>query len=321
MNDTIRTLLTAGEPCTRFNILTRVLGRKANSPDVRKIQRQIADSDRAKSLLSERGEDGSLPHGAYQKWRGAHWVLSVLAEMGYPPGDGSLVPLREQVYACWLSEEHIRNVRVVNGRARRCASQEGNALYATLALGLADDRAERLAENLLKWQWPDGGWNCDKQPSAHKSSFHETLIPLRGLAWYARLTGDRKAKAAAARAAEVFLSRRLFRRLRDGRIIKSSFLKLHYPCYWHYDVLFGLKVLAEAGFIKDPRCKEALDLLESKRLPDGGYPAEGKVYTVSSGRPSTGRSLVAWGPSRSNKANEFVTADALYVLKSAGRLH
>ncbi len=52
----------------------------------------------------------------------------------------------------------------------------------------------------------------------------------------------------------------------------DDFLKLRYPCYWHYDILVGLKVMAEAGFLKDPRCREALDILVSKRLPDGGFP-------------------------------------------------
>lgn len=42
-------------------------------------------------------------------------------------------------------------------------------------------------------------------------------------------------------------------------------MKSSFPCYWHYDVLFGLTVLDEAGFLADPRCRSALDLLESKR--------------------------------------------------------
>ena len=72
---------------------------------------------------------------------------------------------------------------------------------------------------LIKWQWDDGGWNCDKRPEATKSSFFEILIPLRGLAWYAKSSGDRKAKQAVARAADVFLKRYIFKRLSDGRII------------------------------------------------------------------------------------------------------
>ena len=44
---------------------------------------------------------------------------------------------------------------------------------------------------------------------------------------------------------EVFLSRDLFRRRRDGKPIDPGFLKLHYPRYWHYDILGGLVAMAE----------------------------------------------------------------------------
>ena len=93
----------------------------------------------------------------------------------------------------------------------------------------------------MRWQWPDGGWNCDKNPDAVNSSFMESLIPLRALALYSRLTGSEEAKGASKLAAEIFLKRRLYRRQRDGRIMNRSFVELHYPCYWHYDILFGLK--------------------------------------------------------------------------------
>ena len=77
--------------------------------------------------------------------------------------------------------------------------------------------------------------------------------------------------------------------------------------------------MAEAGFIGCEHCNDALDLLESKRLPDGGFPAEKKYYRVTEKKVS-GRSLVDWGGSSKKRMNEFVTADALYVLKESGRL-
>jgi len=100
--------------------------------------------------------------------------------------------------------------------------------------------------------------------------------------------------------------------------MREEFVELHYPCYWRYDILFGLKVMAEAGFIGDGRCHDALELLESKRLPDGGFPAEKKYYRVTK-KMAAGRSLVDWGGTSKKRVNEFVTADALYVLKKSGR--
>jgi hypothetical protein len=318
MKEIVRQLLESGEPSARYRTLVDVVGEDPESRPAIRLRDRVRDSPRVQTLLSERARDGTIPHHPYAKWDGAHWVLSLLADLGYPPGDAGLVPMREQVLGWLLSERHERAIRTINGRVRRCASQEGNALHAMLALGLADERVDELARRLIAWQWPDGGWNCDKDSAASISSFHETHMPLRALALYAKLRRDREARDAARRAAEVFLRRRLFRRVRDGRVIAVDMTRLHFPSYWHYDVLVGLKTLAEADFVRDARCRDALDLLESKRLADGGFPAEGKYYRVTDRRGS-GRSTVDWGGMGARRANPFVTVEALSVLRKAGR--
>lgn len=334
MTDVVKALLSSDDPCVRYRTLIDVCGLSPESPQANREREAIRSSSRVRSLLSHRDESGRIPGKLYAKFTGAHWVLADLADIGYPPGDSALAPIRDRVYNAWLLPSHTEErvmdggsdrrklragVPIIDGRARRCASQEGNALYATLALGLADERADRLAENLIRWQWPDGGWNCDRKAEASTSSVHETLLPLRGLAWHARLAGSPASQRAVEESAEVFLKRRLFRRLRDGSIIDENFLRLRYPHYWWYDILIALKVMAEAGFIGDPRCGEALDILESKRLADGGWRAEGKHYRVVS-EPASGGSLVDWGVvSRKRVMNSFVTLDALCVLRAAGR--
>jgi hypothetical protein len=116
----------------------------------------------------------------------------------------------------WLTgDRHRARIATIDGRTRRCASQEGNALLAATLLGYAADlRATLLARSLVTWQWPDGGWNCDPRPEASHSSFHETLAPLRGLAAYGKAVGDMAARAAAFRAAELLLAHELVRRSR-----------------------------------------------------------------------------------------------------------
>jgi hypothetical protein len=116
--------------------------------------------------------------------------------------------------------------------------------------------------------------------SGRSSSFTESLIPLRALTLHAQVTGDERSQLAAECASEVFLAHRLFRRRHSGRVIAPAFLQLHYPCYWHYDILFGLEVLGEAGHLDDADCDEALELLRGKALPDGGFPAEHAITAV-----------------------------------------
>ncbi len=309
-------LLQSDEPSVRYKVWQAV-GQVADSVTLRQLQEEIRTSPRVKKLLSERDDIGQIPVHPYTKWSGAHWVLADLADNGYPAGDGALIPLREQVYDWLFSPPHQKNIRLINGRIRRCASQEGNALYATLKLGLADERADELASRLVQWQWPDGGWNCDRHPHASHSSFMESLIPMRGLALHARLTGNPRSREAVQRTAEIFLKRHLYQRQQDGSVIHQEFIRLHYPCYWHYDILFGLKVLAEAGFIGDSRCQQALELLVSKQLADGGFPAEKCYYRVTD-RPIGDRSLVSWGGTSQRNLNEFVTADVLAVLSEVG---
>jgi hypothetical protein len=327
-------LLGSPEPSIRWKVRTAVLGEDPASPSVRALQDEVRKAPRVQQLLDRHvGDRAANAPQIYAKWQGAHWVLHALADLGYPPGDPALEPLRDRVVDAWLDpmfyvEFHadakadaykVRGVPVMDGRHRRCASQQGNALLAVIRLGLIDDRAPRLVERLLHWRWPDGGWNCDKEPSADTSSFMETLPPMRALWAWALLTGDPNAKQVAQRAADVFLERHLYRRRRDGRVIHPEFTKLHYPLYWHYDLLAGLKGMAELGRIGDARCADALDLLESKRLPDGGWPAEAKYYSHST-TVALGNDDVDWGGTSRRRSNPWVTVDALAVLRASGRL-
>jgi hypothetical protein len=88
--------------------------------------------------------------------------------------------------------------------------------------------------------------------------------------------------------------------------------------YWHYDVLGGLKGLSGLGLLGDDRCADALDLLESLRLADG-WPAHAGYHRVSADI-ALHHDSVDWGGTSSRRANPWVTADALAVLRAAGRL-
>ena len=95
---------------------------------------------------------------------------------------------------------------------------------------------------------------------------------------------------------------------------------MHYPLYYHYDFLGGLKSMVRVGKIRDRRCADALDLLERKALPTGGWPAESRYYGRTTLAFTANADYVGWGGVSSRQLNPWVTADALWVLSAAGRI-
>ena len=235
----IEKLLDSEEPSIRWKIRVQVLGEDSSSAPIQKLQDEIRQSPLVNRLLQHRDEQGKLTHiQVYGKWQGAHWTMATLADIGYPSGDETLEPIRDQLLDQWLRKNFYKEftakskavvygqpgVPIMQGRYRRCASQQSNALWSILKLGLLNDRCHNLVERLLHWQWPDGGWNCDKNPSAHHSSFMESILPLRALALYGSTMHNDEATKASKRAAEVFLKRQLYLKQNTSDPIKKHYI-------------------------------------------------------------------------------------------------
>jgi hypothetical protein len=333
----IEWLLSSRDPSVRYFTLVDLLDESQSSNAVLVAKRRIHFGARYRTLLSGQlnqdlsrkksshdglnlkfsAQNGGFGVHPYRKWTGAHWRLVSLVELGMPKGDRRGIAAVEQVLRWLCSKSHREHIGKINGLTRRCASQEGNAVGICSRLGLANDpRVQGLAQSLVEWQWPDGGWNCDKRPEAHHSSFNESLSTMWGLIEYDRATGDQASLRAARRTAELFLRHRLFRSHRTGRVINPEWLKLHYPLYWHYDILQSLRILSMIGKTRDPRAQEALDILESKRDPDGLWRVE-DCHWAPPRRKGSNVELVDWGR---KGPNEMITLNALRVLKSARRI-
>ncbi len=331
----IQFLLNSSDPSIRYFALVDLLGKSNRSREVKAAREQILDGPRVKALLAgqhigkQKSKDsfGIHPGGfgvhPYKKWDGAHWRLVSLVELGIPAHEPRAVAAADQVLQWLTGESHRSKIKAIDGRVRRCGSQEGNALAVCSRLGLTDDpRVQYLAESLITWQWLDGGWNCDKRPEASHSSFYESLAPLWGLIEYHRATGDESALQAAQLTAEMFLRHQLFRSTATGEAIDPEWLKLHYPLYWHYDIMQALVILSRLCALPEAKCtmqdirmQEALELVAAKRQPDGCWKAEG-FYWVPLGKRTSNVEVVDWGW---RGPNEMITLNALRVLKAAGR--
>lgn len=301
----VRWLAEVGDPAVRAMA-------RAEFMDEPSSVEQTLSSPVVAALLSDHWErDHELD--PYAKWAGAHWRLVSAAELGVPAGEARALRICDTVLAHWTARRRLSEVRLVRGLARRCASQEGNAVAAATRFGMAEDpRVGRLVELLLSCQWPDGGWNCDLRPDATHSSFHETLPALWGLHEYASVTGDRACQAAVLAACELLLQHELVFSRRTGLPIHPSFTRPHYPPYWHYDLLQALLVVHRAGRGNDPRTERARHILVARRNRDGTWRAVDRWWRPPGGGRS-GVEAVDWG----QVAHQMVTLNALRV--GAGR--
>jgi hypothetical protein len=291
--------------------------------EARALQGQIPGSPTARALLRIFEQDDKTLHHVYRKWQGPHWTLTCLALIDYPPGDEALRPLVHRVYD-WLFSRHFMEPPLTaiypgqEDRVRHCASMDGNAIWYSVRLGLEDERTRALVDRVIDWQWPDGGWNCDKRPKASSSSFQESLIPARGLWSYGHAHGYQPAQRAAQKVADLVLTRRLLWHRRNNAMIVPDWGgrpdRIHYPIQF-YDVLFALQVMAELGRMSDTRCADALALLESKQLPDGGFPLE-EPNAATADRVASRHSYADWGPAGKRQSNPLVSLSALGVLRA-----
>jgi hypothetical protein len=137
-----------------------------------------------------------------------------------------------------------------------------------------------IVERVLGERLDDGGWNCEAERGSVRTSFDTTINVLEGLLEYERATTATAAAAAidiaevreARRSGEAYLlERRLFRRQSTGDVVRPQYLDLAFPFYWHYDVLRALDLFRRGGAARDPRLAEAVEVVRSKRQPDGRW--------------------------------------------------
>jgi hypothetical protein len=309
------------DPTVRYQARLVLDGVEPDTTEMRALADQVRSSPDCLAVI-----EGSFvdPRHPYRKWQGAHWALVQLAERGHPGGGPRLQQVQEIVFAWILSPAFLKpnwTVRIEDQpeRVRRCASMEGNVLWASLQLGLMDGRLQALADRLGTMQWPDGGWNCDIRPQARLSSLVETVLGLRGLAAWVQATGDETAAQTLERGLELLLTHHLLFH-RDGALIVPNWGprpdKIGFPIRF-LDVLLVLELMADADCLDDPRCDRAIDLLLSKRTADGGFPMEVRRAKTAT-EICSNCSFAQWGPGGKTRTNPWVTIRAERVLRAAG---
>jgi hypothetical protein len=256
-------------------------------------------------LLSYQDEDGQWAGGAFfpsdfdpreweergQPWTATTFSLSQLREFGLDPS----------------SDRAKRTVELIGANARWDHDGqpywEGEVEECINGRTVADGAyfgvdVSSIVDRLAGERLDDGGWNCERANGSARSSFASTINVLEGLLEYERATGGTPGSQEARKSGEEYLlERNLFRRLSTGEPADERFLHLGHPNRWHYNVLRALDYFRSsatlAGVDPDPRLRDAIDHVRSRRLEDGTWPLDwspkGRVWfevDEGQGKPS-----------------------------------
>lgn len=325
-------LLERSNPAVRMLTLTDILRRPLRDADVAASRQEVLKWRPVVALERAQGDRGYWPpeKTSYTpKFTSTVWQLMLLGELGVPRNRWV-----ESAVERFLGQHQMESgafcCGVVGGRGtleeEPCLT--GNMIRTLLVFGFGDDIRVRKAIGWLpEVQFDDGGWNCDfpRHRPTH-GSFMSTVEPLWAYSELPRSRWTRRIKSSAERGAEFLLFHRVYKSHRSwepvelrglGRVMKGNLVtKFHFPMYYYYDALHGLRVLSKLGYQGDERMEDAVHLMLSKVTPEGKWLLEGDWVRE---RSDSGRkTLVTF--ERLNEPSKWVTLSCYRVLAVRGDL-
>jgi hypothetical protein len=266
--------LLEGDPAIRWQVLRDLTD--ASPDEVAAERARVEHQGWGARLLALEGADGLWAGGACfpaaytggepgQPWTATMHTLQTLQVFGLDPASGSARR------AIALVAEHGRwehaGQRYFDGEVEPCINGRTIETGAHFGVDVA-----AIVERILGERLVDGGWNCEAENGSVRSSFDTTINVLDGLVEFERATGGSAEVRAARRSGEEYLLERgLFRRKSTGEVADPAYLDFAFPYYWRYDVLRALDYFRRPGADPDPRMAEAVEVVRSKRQPDGRW--------------------------------------------------
>jgi hypothetical protein len=285
-------LLNHESPVIRYWALRDLKGYRANDPEVARLQDDIAKWSPIDKHLSEQNRKGywAYPEDCYwPKWSATVWSLILLGETGIRSSHPSVAAGCEYFLNMATSQDKSWPPITQSGPESYRLLWEpcvtGNMARTLTVFGYGrDPRAQSMFEFLVRTQLPDGGWNCEFGEWGVKvkhSSFMSTIEPLWAFSALDRSLWPKGSKEVVDRAAEFMLLHWLHKSDRTGKVINEEWTKLHFPLFYYYDILHGLRVLTDLGYGSDGRVSEALQLIKQKQLSDGTWPMESSYINAN----------------------------------------
>jgi hypothetical protein len=262
------------DPAIRWQALRDLTG--ASPDEVAAERARVEREGWGARLLALEGADGMWDGGACfpasytggepgQPWTATMHTLQTLQIFGLDPASGAARR------AISLIAEHGRwehaGQRYFDGEVEPCIN--GRTIETGAYYGVD---VSPIVDRILGERLADGGWNCEAENGSVRSSFDSTITVLDGLLEFERATGGSPSVREARRSGEEYLlERSLFRRKSTGEVVSPEYLDFAFPYYWRYDVLRALDYFRRSGAEPDSRLGAAVDVVRSKRQPDGRW--------------------------------------------------
>ncbi len=275
-SDFIIQWLLDSDPAIRWQVMKDVLHLPEN--EFVQDRARIGSEGIGAQILARQGSDGTWAGAAWNPgWNSTMHALILLREIGLDPTSDAAIQAMKSIdeNVTWkgCGPEECENNLFFEGEIEPCI----NGQVAASGAYFRQD-VEGIIDRLLKEQLDDGGWNCDAEIGSTRSSFNTTICVLEALLEYELANGDHPdVKNARLKGQEFMLERHLFRRKTTGEIIErdrktgANWRNFAFPNWWLYDVLRGLDYLRKANAIPDDRVNDAIELVHSKRAPDGRW--------------------------------------------------
>jgi hypothetical protein len=279
IDDAVIAWLLDGDPAIRWQVMRDLLSAPAD--EVAAERALVERQGWGARLLAVEDPDGLWDGGACfpgsyqggedgQPWTATMHTLQTLLLLGLDP-DSAAARRSVALVAENCRWEHDGQ-RFFDGEVEPCINGRTVETGAYFGVDVAPIVARLLGERL-----DDGGWNCEAENGSVRTSFDTTINVLDGLLRFEQVGGDRAAEVRAARqrGEQYLLERRLFRRKSTGEVAQARYLDFVFPYYWRYDILRALDYFRTTDATPDPRMAEAIDIVRSKRQPDGRWLLDG----------------------------------------------
>ncbi len=302
------------DPSVRYRVLTELLDKPEDDPEVVRERKEIGRNGWAAQLLRHQHPEGQwVTPGAsafelYRpKYIATNWRLLVLADLGVPGKN----PRIAKAVKLFLGRFSGPSGGLGYRGSEVCFT--GNAVRMLVRFGrLEDSRLRPAIDWLVRHQKSDGGWHCFPSRSGTLDAW-EAMAAFAALPPAARTAPVRRAIE---RGAEFYLDRGL---LREGRIPYAPWMRSHYPVHYYYDLLVGLDVLTALGYGDDHRIRSVLDRLEAKRNRDGTWNLDALHPDSEDPEYRTRGPFYPLGLEVPGRPSRWITTTALTVLRRAGR--